>query len=82
MSAALKDVEPKMASATGTLAEEARRRLHVASEHIEKAVKLWREAIEQQKQGTSWRTTRKLSNRHVRHSRREWKAAVRMLQTA
>jgi stearoyl-CoA desaturase (delta-9 desaturase) len=82
MSAALKDVEPKMATATGTLAEEARRRLHVASEHLDKAIKLWRKAIEQQKQGHSWRVTRKLSRRHVRHSRREWKVAVRMLQSA
>jgi stearoyl-CoA desaturase (delta-9 desaturase) len=82
MSAALKGVEPKMASATGTLAEEARRRLGVASEHLDKAIALWRKAVEEQKQGAAWRATQKLSRRHVRHSRREWKVAVRMLQTA
>jgi stearoyl-CoA desaturase (delta-9 desaturase) len=82
MSAALKGVEPKIATATGTLAEEARRRLTVASEHLDKAIALWRKAVEEQKQGAAWRATQKLSRRHVRHSRREWKVAVRMLQTA
>lgn len=82
MSAALKDVEPKMATASGSLAEEARRRLHIASEHLDKAIRLWRRAIEQQKKGASWRAAQKLSRRHVRRSRREWKGAVRMLRTA
>ncbi|MDQ3281423.1 MAG: fatty acid desaturase [Acidobacteriota bacterium] len=82
MSAALRDVEPKMATATGTMGEEVRRRLQIASKHLEKAVRLWRKAIEQQKQGSSWRITRKLSRRHVRRSRREWQVAVRMLRAA
>jgi len=82
MRAALRVVEPKMAVATGTLADEARRRLKVATVHLEKAISLWRRALEERAQGSSWRKTRKLSHRHVRRSRRHWKLAVRMLQQA
>jgi stearoyl-CoA desaturase (delta-9 desaturase) len=82
MRAALFVVEPKMAHAAGTLAEEARRRLQVATHHLEKAIALWRRAIEERAQGISWRKTKKTSLRHVRRSRRQWKLAVRMLQAA
>jgi len=82
MRAALKLVEPKITTASTSLAEEARRRLRVASHHIEKALALWRRAIEQRAQGISWRQTRRASRRHVRRSRQQWKLAVRMLETA
>jgi len=82
MRAALFVVEPKMAHVAGTLAEEARRRLQVAAHHLEKAIALWRRAIEERAQGASWRRTKKTSLRHVRRSRRQWKMAVRMLQAA
>lgn len=83
MRAAVRVVEPKIATATGTLAEEARRRLKVASAHLEKAIALWRRAIEEKAEGSApWRRTRKMSRRHVRRSRRQWKLAVRMLQHA
>jgi stearoyl-CoA desaturase (delta-9 desaturase) len=83
MRAAIKLVEPKIASATGSLADEARRRLQVATLHLEKAIALWRRALEERAQkGSSWRQTHRRSRKHVRHSRRQWKRAVRMLQTA
>jgi stearoyl-CoA desaturase (Delta-9 desaturase) len=83
MRAALRVLEPKMATATGSLVDEAKRRLNVASQHLEKAIALWRQANEQKDSGNApWRQTHRLSRRHVRHSRREWKMAVRMLQTA
>jgi stearoyl-CoA desaturase (delta-9 desaturase) len=82
MSAALRVVEPKMASATPTLVEEARLRLQTATKHLEDAFALWKKALEERAQGISWRSTHKLSRRHIRHSRREWKLAVRMLETA
>jgi hypothetical protein len=82
MRAALVVVEPKMATATGTMADEARRRLKVASGHLERAIALWRRALEERAQGAAWRKTRKMSHRHVRRSRRHWKTAVRMLQAA
>jgi len=82
MRAALKLVEPKITVVSTSLAEEARRRLRVASHHLEKAVALWRRAIEQRAQGISWRSTRRASRRHVRRSRQHWQLAVRMLKTA
>lgn len=82
MRAALKLVEPKIPVVSTSLADEARRRLRVASRHIEKALALWRRAIEQRAQGISWRQTRRASRRHVRRSRQQWKLAVRMLKTA
>ena len=82
MRAALRIVEPKIAVVQTSLAEEAKRRLKTASQHLEKAIALWRRAIEEKAQGISWRKTRRASRRHVRHSRRHWKLAVRMLQAA
>jgi len=61
---------------------DARRRLDVATAHLDKAIALWRRAHEERAQGTPWRRTRKMSRRHIRRSRRQWKLAVRMLQTA
>jgi stearoyl-CoA desaturase (delta-9 desaturase) len=82
MRAALHIVETKITSASASLAEEARRRLRAASHHLEKAVALWRRALEERAQGSAWRKTRRASRRHVRRSRQQWKLAVRMLKTA
>jgi stearoyl-CoA desaturase (Delta-9 desaturase) len=82
MRAALRVVEPKIATATGSLADEARRRLRVASEHLERAVEAWRTAIDQRAEGLPWRKAKKASYRHVKYSRRHWKRAVRILQAA
>ena len=82
MSAALRVVEPKIATATGSLADEARRRLRVAANQLERAIMLWREAIQQRAEGLSWRKSRKMSYLHVRRSRKHWKRAVRILQAA
>ncbi len=82
MRAALRVVEPKMAESTSSLVDEAKRRLRAASHHIEKALALWKRAIEQRAQGIPWRKTRRAARLHVRRSRKQWKLAVRMLQTA
>jgi stearoyl-CoA desaturase (Delta-9 desaturase) len=82
MSAAVRVVEMKIDSATGSLADEARRRLKVASAQLEKAFALWRRALEERAEGMAWRKTRRLAYRYVRHSRRQWRRAVRILQTA
>ena len=82
MRAALRLVEEKI-SAPSSLAVEARRRLKVAANHLEKALALWRQALEQRAEGMNrWRQTRRASRLHVKRSRRHWKRAVRMLQTA
>jgi hypothetical protein len=82
MRAALRVVEPKIATATGSLADEARRRLRVAADQLERAIALWREAIEHRAEGLRWKHKRKASHRHVRRSRRHWQRAVRILQAA
>jgi stearoyl-CoA desaturase (delta-9 desaturase) len=83
MRAAIGLVQEKIATARGTIADEARRRLDVASRHLERAVALWRAAIDARAQGfEDWRQQRRLSQRHVRRSRRHWKRAVRMLEQA
>jgi stearoyl-CoA desaturase (delta-9 desaturase) len=82
MRAALRVVEEKVETAQGSLADEARRRLRVATGHLERAIALWRRALEERAQGSSWRKTQKMSTRHVRRSRRHWKRAVRILQAA
>ena len=82
MRAALRVVEPKIATAEGSLADEARRRLRVASEHLERALEHWRTALEQRAEGMPWRKAKKASHRHVKRSRQHWKRAVRILQAA
>jgi stearoyl-CoA desaturase (delta-9 desaturase) len=82
MRAALRLVEEKM-TATSSLADEARRRLKVATAHLEKALALWRRALEQRAAGAAeWRRTHRVVRGHVKRSRQHWKRAVRMLQTA
>ena len=82
MRAALRVVEAKVDTATGTLADEARRRLRVATEHLERAIALWRRAHEERAEGAAWRRTQRMSHKHVRRSRQHWKRAVRILQAA
>jgi stearoyl-CoA desaturase (Delta-9 desaturase) len=83
MSAAIRLVEPKMAAAPHPLVEEARRRFHEATQHLEEAFALWRQSVEERAKGVrAWRASHRLSRRHVKHSRRQWRLAVRMLKTA
>jgi stearoyl-CoA desaturase (delta-9 desaturase) len=83
MSAALRELEHKIGTATGSLADEARRRLSVAANHLERALGLWRHALEQRAEGLpSWRKAHKQSRLEVRQSRRQWTSAVRILQAA
>jgi stearoyl-CoA desaturase (Delta-9 desaturase) len=81
MRAAVRVVESKMHEPS-SIADEARRRLKVATTHLEKSMALWRRAIEQKAEGLGWRKTRRIARAHVKRSRRHWKTAVRMLQTA
>lgn len=81
MRAALLLVEPKMASASGTLAEEIRRRINKASDHLETALVLWRQHTEERAAGVkhAWKTYRR-SRLYVKQSRRHWKGAMKMLR--
>ena len=83
MRAALRLVEPKMADAPSSLAEEARRRFNEATQHLEQAYALWRQSLEEKAAGLSeWKAKWKASRKHVKYSRREWRLGVRMLKTA
>lgn len=82
--AALKVVEPKIASAHESIAEDIRRRISKSLEHLETAVALWRQHMEERATGMSdrWRATRRRSRLYVRQSRRHWNEAMRMLAQA
>jgi len=83
MSAELRLMDQKMQAASGSLADEVKRRLHAAAEHLEEAFRLWRKAHEERAKGAAarWRVMRRASRRRVKDSRRQWKSAVRMLRT-
>ncbi len=84
LEAALRQIEPKIAAAETPLRDELRRRLHTAMEHLETALKLWRQHLEEKAEGLShrWRTTRRRSRRYVKQSRRQWRVVVRTLRSA
>jgi len=83
MTAALVNVEERIAAVRETHAEEVRRRLNEAVHHLEQAFELWRQHMEERARGarTAWEK-RRLARQHVRQSRRHWKHAMRMLEAA
>ncbi len=82
--AALRVVEPQIERAHPTIAEEIRERIDAAVQHLEVAVALWRQHLEERTSGVSkrWRETRRQAHHSVRQSRQNWKHAVRMLAAA
>jgi len=83
MQAALRTVKTQIETTSGSLGDEVRRRAHVAMEHLETALKLWRQHAEEKAEGLSkaWRETRRASRLHVKQSRRQWKWVVRTLRS-
>jgi stearoyl-CoA desaturase (delta-9 desaturase) len=83
MQAALRVVKSQIESTPGSLGDEIRRRAHVAMEHLDTALKLWRQYAEEKAAGVSksWRETRRASRQHVQQSRRQWKWVVRTLRS-
>ena len=81
MRAAIRIVEPKLEAFSGGVADEARKRLNAAKEHLETAFALWRQHAEERAEGVStvWKQTRRRAAHHVRQSRRQWKHALRMI---
>ena len=81
MEAVLREVGPRIEAVPGSTGEEMRQRMHTAMEHLETALKLWRQHLDERAQGMSnaWRITRRTAHRHVRQSRRQWKWVVRNL---
>jgi stearoyl-CoA desaturase (delta-9 desaturase) len=82
MSAEVRLLEQKMRTLTGNLGDRAKRHLHIATQHLEEAFRLWRQALDERAKGAPWRSTHRRSRLRVRASRRQWKTAVRILRTA
>src|SRR5439155_20351070 len=61
MQAAMRVVKPQIDATPGTIGDEIRRRPHTAMEHLETALKLWRQHMEEKAEGVSksWRETRR-----------------------
>ncbi len=80
MSAALRTIENRIATAPASSSDEVRKKIADAITNLETAFALWRQQMEEKAQGMSksWRETRRRSRQLVRQSRREWKSAVRL----
>ncbi|HUP47333.1 MAG TPA: fatty acid desaturase [Thermoanaerobaculia bacterium] len=81
LQAALRVVEPRIASINSPTAAEIRRRIDKAVEHIERAVALWRQHMDERAAGLShaWKASRRRSRRYLRQARRQWKGAMRIM---
>ncbi|HET8799022.1 MAG TPA: fatty acid desaturase [Thermoanaerobaculia bacterium] len=79
MQAAVRLVEPYLASAPASVAEEAHRLLASARTHLATALTLWRKYLAERKSDSSsgWRATRQSARRHLRLCRRHWSQACR-----
>jgi hypothetical protein len=79
MQAAVRLVEPYLAAAPASVAEEAHRLLATARTHLATALALWRKYLAERKSGSSsgWRATRQSARRHLRLCRRHWSQACR-----
>ena len=81
LAAVIRDIEPRLEAAPKThIAEEIRRRVSTAAQHLETALALWRQQMDERAAGISraWRETRRNARRHVRESRRQWKRAMQL----
>ena len=81
MRAALRRIEERVDQVPHSVAEDFRKRVSAAAQHLEEAFALWRQHSDERAQGNekTWRLTRRLAHREVRKSRRQWKEAIRMM---
>ena len=79
MEAALHVVEPHLAAAPESVAEEIRRLRTAARKDLAAAVALWRRYLAERSSGASrsWRATRRNARRHLRLCRLHWTAACK-----
>jgi stearoyl-CoA desaturase (Delta-9 desaturase) len=77
MQAELKLIEQRLGSAKGERADEARRLIDEAKTHLDAALALWRQHVEEKSRSASsaWRETRRMARRHLREARRRWRSA-------
>jgi stearoyl-CoA desaturase (Delta-9 desaturase) len=76
MAAELRAIEPKLAKAEGAVADDIRRHIADARVHLDTALTLWRQQIDEQARSVA--TARKTARKHIREARRGWRMAARM----
>jgi stearoyl-CoA desaturase (delta-9 desaturase) len=80
MHAELRKIEPRIAAADREIVEKIQRVIADARMHLDAALTLWRQHIEERSQNASsaWRRTRRTARQHVREARRRWRTARSM----
>src|ERR1041385_7141102 len=74
LAAVMRDIEPRLETTAATpIVEEIRRRVRTATQHLETALALWRQQMDERAAGikNAWRQTRRRSRRHVRQGRKQ-----------
>jgi stearoyl-CoA desaturase (delta-9 desaturase) len=77
MHAELKDLEPRLAAVRADLAEDIRRHIADARTHLDTALTLWRQHVDERTRNASsaWRRTRRTAREHIREARWRWRHA-------
>jgi stearoyl-CoA desaturase (Delta-9 desaturase) len=77
MHAELRKIEPHLAGVHGDLADDIRRLIADARMHLDTALALWRQHIDERSRGASsaWRRTRQTARQHLREARWRWRHA-------
>lgn len=80
LTAEVRVVESKLEGAHGDVVENVRSILADARAHLDAALTLWRQHLEERAQNASsaWRRTRRTARQHVREARRHWRSARAM----
>ena len=87
MQAELRKIEPRLTTAPATIAEDVRRLIAEARAHLDTALALWRQHLEERSRSASgtwrsasgsWRSTRRTARHHIREARRRWRDARSM----
>jgi stearoyl-CoA desaturase (delta-9 desaturase) len=77
MHAELLAIEPHVAAAPTEIADDIRRRIADARMHLDTALMLWRQYLDERSRDASsaWRRTRRTARRHIAEARRGWRGA-------
>jgi hypothetical protein len=80
MHAELRKIEPRLATADSEIVEKIQRVITDARTHLDAALTLWRQHIEERSHNASsaWRRTRRTAHQHIREARRRWRTARSM----
>ncbi len=76
MHAELRAIEPHLAEAHGEIADDIRRHIAEARAHLDTALTLWRQQVDEGARTVS--SARQSARHHIRQARRRWRAAARL----